>query len=232
MNGKAEGEASGQYVFGDERTADPSTSLRFGRDDKEESSAFKRQVQWRGEKAGPRSTTLRASSPLCCSSVGDKGSGDAFPRMLWPGRGAQRVPPLRFAPVGACDFFDLLHTKVGTQDCILGDFQPSLRSLSNRIKTTQSARQLIWTALTFRSPLPGLVCGGGSASWLFRPLKGTWFPLVSFPGTSVPGSGFFRTFRDWFAEKICGNRATDEKYPDELTSRSSSRGSGIFCKIR
>jgi len=130
VNGKAEGEASGQYVFGDERTADPSTSLRFGRDDKEESSAFKRQVQWRGEKAGPRSTTLRASSPLCCSSVGDKGSGDAFPRMLWPGRGAQRVPPLRFAPVGACDFFDLLHTKVGTQDCILGDFQPSLRDCS------------------------------------------------------------------------------------------------------
>jgi hypothetical protein len=27
--------------------------------------------------------------------------------------------------------------------------------------------------------------------------------LVSFPGTPVPGSGFFRPFRDWFAEKIC-----------------------------
>ncbi len=34
--------------------------------------------------------------------------------------------------------------------------------------------------------------------WLCRPLKGTWFPLVSFPGTAVPGSGFFRPFRDWF----------------------------------
>jgi hypothetical protein len=39
---------------------------------------------------------------------------------------------------------------------------------------------------------------------LCRPLKGTWFPLVSFPGTAVPGSGFLRPFRDWFAEKICG----------------------------
>jgi hypothetical protein len=37
-------------------------------------------------------------------------------------------------------------------------------------------------------------------SWLWRPLKGTWFPLPSFPGTAVPGSGFCRPFRDWFAE--------------------------------
>src|ERR1700722_7690141 len=36
--------------------------------------------------------------------------------------------------------------------------------------------------------------------WLCRPLKGTWFPLLSFPGTPVPGSGFFRPFRDWFAD--------------------------------
>jgi hypothetical protein len=39
-------------------------------------------------------------------------------------------------------------------------------------------------------------------SCLWRPLKGTWLPLVSFPGTPVPGSGFFRPFRDWFAERF------------------------------
>jgi hypothetical protein len=50
---------------------------------------------------------------------------------------------------------------------------------------------------------PGLVCGKDLWSgWLWRPLKGTWFPLVSFPGTPVPGSGFFRPFRDWFAERF------------------------------
>jgi hypothetical protein len=40
--------------------------------------------------------------------------------------------------------------------------------------------------------------------WLCRPLKGTWFLLLLLPGTAVPGSGFFRPFRDWFAEGICG----------------------------
>ena len=32
--------------------------------------------------------------------------------------------------------------------------------------------------------------------------------LLSFPGTAVPGSGFFRPFRDWLAEKICEFRDT------------------------
>ena len=40
------------------------------------------------------------------------------------------------------------------------------------------------------------------ARWLCRPLKGAWFPLLSFPGTAVPGSGFFRPSRDWFAERF------------------------------
>jgi hypothetical protein len=46
---------------------------------------------------------------------------------------------------------------------------------------------------------------------LWRPLKGTWFPLLSFPGTPVPGSGFFRPFRDWFTEKICGRVVASPK---------------------
>jgi hypothetical protein len=30
--------------------------------------------------------------------------------------------------------------------------------------------------------------------------------LVSFPGTPVPGSGFYRPFRDWFAERFVAGR--------------------------
>ena len=34
--------------------------------------------------------------------------------------------------------------------------------------------------------------------------KGDLVSVGFLPGTAVPGSGFLRPFRDWFAEKICG----------------------------
>jgi hypothetical protein len=46
--------------------------------------------------------------------------------------------------------------------------------------------------------------GGEPASWFVPSPEGDLFPLLCFPGTAVPGSGFLRPFRDWFAEKICG----------------------------
>jgi hypothetical protein len=55
-------------------------------------------------------------------------------------------------------------------------------------------------------------------SWLCRPLKGTWFPLRSFPDTAVPRSGFFRPFRDWFAEKLCGRTVLELCWkPEEIS---------------
>jgi hypothetical protein len=54
---------------------------------------------------------------------------------------------------------------------------------------------------------------GEPASWLCRPLEGTRFPVLCFPGTAVPGSGFFHPFRDWFAEKICEFRDLFRRLP-------------------
>ena len=38
--------------------------------------------------------------------------------------------------------------------------------------------------------------------------KGDLVSVVLLSGTSVPGSGFFRPSRDWFAEMICGRDGT------------------------
>jgi hypothetical protein len=85
--------------------------------------------------------------------------------------------------------------------------------------------------------LPGLVCGKELwPGWLWRPLKGTRFPLVCFPGTPVPGSGFFRPFRDWFAERICGQVGCGVPlkgtwFPLGLLSRHSRAGLWVLPSL-
>jgi hypothetical protein len=61
---------------------------------------------------------------------------------------------------------------------------------------------------------------------LCRPLKGTWLTLLSFPGTSVPGSGLFRPFRDWFAEIEFAEKSNMHPCKPYTLSRVESRNPG------
>jgi hypothetical protein len=53
----------------------------------------------------------------------------------------------------------------------------------------------------------GMRIANPMATWEKAPLSTMRNTLVSFPGTPVPGSGFFRPLRDWFAvgrvEELC-----------------------------
>jgi hypothetical protein len=60
----------GEFGKAEWRTADPSTSLRSGRDDKGWGGAFSRERLVDDRNSRPRSTSLRAGSPLRFASVG------------------------------------------------------------------------------------------------------------------------------------------------------------------
>jgi hypothetical protein len=59
----------------------------------------------RSEVEGPAGSFLGHKLPMESPEI--QRGGLRFGKILWPGRGALQIPPLRFASVGACDFFDL-----------------------------------------------------------------------------------------------------------------------------
>jgi hypothetical protein len=102
---------SGGYA----KTADPSTALRFGRDDKGRGGCFRKICDWdrqsesRGYAKSESRGYAKTADPSTALRSGrdDKGRGDCFRKVCHWDRQSEfvgtrqlQIPPLRFAPVG------------------------------------------------------------------------------------------------------------------------------------